>query len=269
MNSFSSASLSSGKTIGFVPTMGALHAGHGSLINYASSENDVVVVSVFVNPTQFNQKSDLDQYPRTFEADKAFLDSLNVDVMFYPSVPEIYPDDEEPLYDLDGLDQLMEGPNRPGHFNGVVQVVSRLFDIVQPTNAYFGEKDFQQLAIIKHMASKLNYSVNVKGGNTIRESDGLAMSSRNVRLTNAGRLTAPIIFSVLEGIRLSVTQAGIDSAIAEATKVLNEANGVELEYLELVNPVSLSKANDSSEAIQACVAVWIDDVRLIDNMRVK
>ena len=173
-------------TIGFVPTMGALHEGHLSLIRNAKQSADIVVVSIFVNPTQFNNSSDLDKYPRTFETDKKLLLNEGIDVLFFPTVDEIYPSPETKTYNLDGLDAQMEGPNRPGHFNGVVQVVTRLFEIIKPHVAYFGEKDFQQLAIIRHMTAKLGYDIDIEGMSTIREESGLAMSSRNVRLSPEG-----------------------------------------------------------------------------------
>jgi len=257
------------KTIGFVPTMGALHAGHESLIENAKLRCDVVVVSVFVNPTQFNQISDLEKYPRTFEADRDKLKNLNVDVMFYPSIKEVYPNGTNTVYELDGLDKLMEGPNRPGHFNGVVQVVMRLFDLTEPTKAFFGEKDFQQLTIIRHMTRKLGYKVDIVGCPTIREEDGLAMSSRNVRLLEEGRKLAPLIYVTLRKVQEEISSSGLNIAKNNAVQVLTQIDGVELEYLELVNPQTLEIATEKSEQIQACIAVWIEHVRLIDNMRVK
>lgn len=262
---------SNGKSIGFVPTMGALHQGHLSLIKAAKEENEAVVVSVFVNPTQFNNATDLEKYPRTFDEDKRLLEQAGVDIMFFPSVSEIYPNEmgNTPVFDLDGLDSTMEGPNRPGHFNGVVQVVMRLFDLVRPSAAFFGEKDFQQLAIIKHMTRKLRYDVNIVGCPTVRESDGLAMSSRNVRLTDNGRKLAPVIFNTLNQLQSEMQNNSSSSAISKAENKLSSNSDIKLEYLELVNPQTLQPATDDSEAIQACIAAWIDDVRLIDNMRVK
>ncbi len=258
-------------SIGFVPTMGALHAGHLSLIEAAKRESDLVVVSVFVNPTQFNNASDLDKYPRTFDSDRSLLEDSGVDVMFFPSVEEIYPagTEDQRKFELDGLDELMEGPNRPGHFNGVVQVVTRLFDLVEPTKAFFGEKDFQQLAIIKHMSSKLGYRIDIVGCDTVRESDGLAMSSRNVRLTSSGRTIAPEIHRTLEALRNELRTSSIEEGLARAKAALLASPEIELEYLELVDPITLKRATDDSISIQGCIAAWIDDVRLIDNMRVK
>lgn len=269
MSEFSDSIISKGKTIGFVPTMGALHEGHGSLIKKAKTDCDVTVVSVFVNPTQFNDKSDLENYPRTFEEDKEFLRSLAVDVMFYPSASEIYPEEGHETFELDGLDVFMEGPNRPGHFNGVVQVVMRLFDLVKPNNAYFGEKDFQQLAIISHMAKKLGYSARIVGCPTMREESGLAMSSRNRRLSSKGKKNAATIFSVLKSVEQDLRFTDIATAKDNAISSLNSVPGLKLEYLELVEPSSLQPASANSEAIQAFIAVWTENVRLIDNLRVK
>ena len=258
-------------SIGFVPTMGALHAGHLSLIEAAKRESDLVVVSVFVNPTQFNNASDLDKYPRTFDSDRSLLEDSGVDVMFFPSVEEIYPagTEDQRKFELDGLDELMEGPNRPGHFNGVVQVVTRLFDLVEPSKAFFGEKDFQQLAIIKHMSSKLGYRIDIVGCDTVRESDGLAMSSRNVRLTSSGRTIAPEIHRTLDALRNELRTNSVEEVLARAKAALLGSPEIELEYLELVDPITLKRATDDSISIQGCIAAWIDDVRLIDNMRVK
>lgn len=268
MEAFSTALRAEGKTIGFVPTMGALHDGHRSLVQAATDQNDFVVVSVFVNPTQFNDAKDLEKYPRTFEADRELLANAGVDVMFYPTVKEIYPNDLIPEYDLDGLDAVMEGPNRPGHFNGVVQVVTRLFDLVLPNRAYFGEKDFQQLAIIRHMTKKLGYDVEIIGCPTVREKDGLAMSSRNVRLDESTRGKAPIIFHVLDELKHSIPKIGLNRAVTKAKEKLSKS-GIELEYLEVVDSISLQSAKDNSVALQACVAAWLGGVRLIDNLRVK
>ncbi len=269
MLDYSEQARSEKRTIGFVPTMGALHAGHESLIRAAQSQCDVVIVSVFVNPTQFNQISDLEKYPRTFEADRDKLKNLNVDVMFFPSVEEIYPNGTNAVYELDGLDKLMEGPNRPGHFNGVVQVVMRLFDLTKPTKAFFGEKDFQQLSIIRHMTRKLGYEVDVVGCPTIREEDGLAMSSRNVRLSEKGRNLASSVYAALLKVGHDISTSGLNIARNRVVDSFKQIEGLELEYFELVEPQTMEIASEKSKQIQACIAVWIDDVRLIDNMRVK
>jgi len=270
MMEFATAQRATGVTIGFVPTMGALHEGHASLIRAAKQDNGIVVVSVFVNPTQFNQDTDLEKYPRTFDSDKSLLERESVDVMFFPNVSEVYPDSKTPSYEMDGLDKGMEGANRPGHFNGVVQVVSRLFDLTKPSKAYFGEKDFQQLAIIKHMTHKLGYSINIIGCPTLREDDGLALSSRNIRLTTQGRITANQISTALV---LAKTHLSQGKTLADTNKKVNDRlcafTDIKLEYLELVNPTTLKPTSDEDPAIQACIAAWVDGVRLIDNMRVK
>jgi pantoate--beta-alanine ligase len=270
MFEFSSSTRSRGLSIGFVPTMGALHSGHISLVKSAKQLCDMVVVSVFVNPTQFNDPSDLQNYPRTFESDQQLLATEGVDVMFFPSKEEIYPVEESKHYDLDGLDELMEGPNRPGHFDGVVQVVTRLFDIVQPNSAFFGEKDFQQLVVIRYMANKLGYSTNIIGCPTQRESSGLAKSSRNVRLSESGKTIASKISFCLYHIKEQFANHRLASEIRhESIKMLSENEGIELEYLEFVNPDTLIAANNQSVSVQACVAVWVEGVRLIDNLQVK
>lgn len=270
MLDYSKGVRSLGSSIGFVPTMGALHQGHASLVETAARNCDKVVVSVFVNPTQFNQSSDLEAYPRTFETDKGLLEQLGADVMFYPTVDEIYPDGKsEVSFDLDGLDEFMEGPNRPGHFNGVVQVVTRLFDLVNPSKAFFGEKDFQQLAVITHMIEKLGYDVDVIGCPTVREAGGLAMSSRNMRLSEEAKNTALAISKTLQQTRVNIEDFGVDKAKDLATLELKSVPQFELEYFELVDTKTLKPANDKTSEIQACVALWIEGVRLIDNMKVK
>jgi pantoate--beta-alanine ligase len=270
MVAFSTAQKSEGATIGFVPTMGALHDGHASLMRAARQDNDIVVASVFVNPTQFDQVSDLEKYPRTFDYDKALLKKESVDIMFFPSISEMYPDPTMPSYKMDGLDEGMEGANRPGHFNGVVQVVTRLFELVKPSTAYFGEKDFQQLAIIRHMTNKLEYQIGIVGCPTLREGDGLAMSSRNTLLSPHGRIIANQISKTLI---LAKTYLAQEKSLNEVIKTikadLTSNPDIKLEYLDLVNPTTLKPTSDEDPAIQVCIAAWIDSVRLIDNMRVK
>jgi pantoate--beta-alanine ligase len=258
-----------GMTIGLVPTMGALHEGHLSLVAQARSENDVVVVTVFVNPVQFNNASDLEHYPRTFDADRAMLESAGAEVMFYPSVQEVYPSPERKSFDLDGLDAYMEGPNRPGHFDGVVQVVSRFFDIIGPDAAYFGEKDFQQLSIIRHMTAKLGYATRVVGCPTMREADGVAMSSRNTLLTADHRERAAAIYRAMCRVRDGFDSSELASLIDEATLILEAAN-LRPEYVEVVNEATLSPiAKGFTGDIRVCVAAWAGEVRLIDNLKVK
>jgi pantoate--beta-alanine ligase len=270
MMEFATAQKAEGVTIGFVPTMGALHEGHTSLIRAAKQDNDIVVVSVFVNPTQFNQAADLEKYPRTFNSDKSLLKQESVDIMFFPSVSEVYPDSKTPSYEMDGLDEGMEGANRPGHFNGVIQVVTRLFELIKPSTAYFGEKDFQQLAIIRHMTNKLGYPIDIVGCPTQREDDGLAMSSRNTRLTKHGRITAN---QISKSLILAKTHLAQEKSLSEVIKTikadLTSNPDIKLEYLDLVNPTTLKPTSDEDPAIQVCIAAWVDSVRLIDNMRVK
>lgn len=258
-----------GRSIGLVPTMGALHEGHLSIVRRAKDENEVVVVTVFVNPTQFNSSVDLKRYPRDFEADRSLLSTVGADVMFHPSVEEVYPVSMTAQYDMDGLDTLMEGPNRPGHFSGVVQVVTRFFDLIRPDRAYFGEKDFQQLAIIRHMTQKLGYKVKVVGCATVREPSGLAMSSRNVLLSTYWSQKSLAIFKVLQETGADLDDRDVCEVVSSGLKKLEQA-GLRPEYFELVDPESLSRVSDAvGKPVQACIAAWAGDVRLIDNMRVK
>ena len=260
-----------GKTIGFVPTMGALHEGHASLVRRAVSENDVAVVSVFVNPTQFNDKNDLIKYPRTLEADCALLEKEGVHVVFAPTVEEMYPEPDTRRFSYAPLDTVMEGLFRPGHFNGVCQVVSKLFYMVEPNKAYFGEKDFQQLAIIREMTRRLDIPVQIMGCPIVREADGLALSSRNARLTKEQRKQALAIsktlFSSIEYAKnhsVAETQVFVENAIAEA-------DGLELEYFELVDGTTLQKIVSWEETDYAvgCITVFCGEVRLIDNIKYK
>jgi pantoate--beta-alanine ligase len=258
-----------GQSIGLVPTMGALHEGHLSIVRKAKAENDVVVVTVFVNPTQFNNSEDLRRYPRDFDADRSLLVSVGADIMFHPSVEEVYPEDRQVNYDLDGLDTLMEGAHRPGHFSGVVQVVNRFFELISPANAYFGEKDFQQLAIIRHMTKKLGHAVNIVGCPTVREQSGLAMSSRNMLLTPHWRQKARVINQVLQEARDELKYKEPEDVVRCGISKMEQA-GLRPEYFELIHPDTLSRLSDvSASSVQACIAAWAADVRLIDNMRVK
>lgn len=260
-----------GKTIGFVPTMGALHNGHASLVKRAVAENDVAVVSVFVNPTQFNDKNDLIKYPRTLEADCTLLEKEGVHVVFAPSEQEMYPEPDTRQFNYAPLDTVMEGKFRPGHFNGVCQVVSKLFLMVEPHKAYFGEKDFQQLAIIREMTRSLDMPVQIVGCPIVREADGLALSSRNARLSEEQRKQAlnisKALFASLEYAKnhtVAQTQAFVENAIAEA-------NGLELEYFELVDGHTLQKISTWEETAYAvgCITVFCGEVRLIDNIKYK
>lgn len=257
-----------GKTVGLVPTMGALHAGHLSLIELARRDNSFVVVSVFVNPTQFNNANDLATYPRTVEADCALLDKAGVDVAFVPTVEEVYPEPDTRVFDLGPVAEVMEGAMRPGHFNGVCQVVSRLFDFAEPDRAYFGEKDFQQIAVIRRMVELLGHGPEIIACPIKRESDGLALSSRNVRLSAEQRAIAPQIHEVLTE-NASLAGEGITDVESLREMVVTELNaidGMEVEYYEIVDPVTLQPVQTISGAV-GCVTVWMGDVRLIDNIK--
>lgn len=257
-----------GATVGLVPTMGALHAGHKSLVDRARRECDFVVVSVFVNPTQFNNANDLKTYPRTVEADCELLEKAGVDVAFVPSVEEVYPEPDTRQFDLGPVAEVMEGAMRPGHFNGVCQVVSKLFDFASPDKAYFGEKDFQQIAVIRRMVKLTGSTVEIAACPIKREDDGLALSSRNVRLTAEQRAAAPQIHEILSENADLVTE-GITDVEALKEMVVTELNaidGMEVEYYEIVDPVTLQPAQNVSGAV-GCVTVWMGDVRLIDNIK--
>lgn len=261
-------------SIGLVPTMGALHEGHASLVKRSVKENQVTVVSVFVNPTQFNNKEDLQKYPRTVEADAALLDQLGVDYMFTPAPEEMYTADEMAQtfsFDFAGLDQVMEGKMRPGHFNGVVQVVSRLFYLVQPDRAYFGEKDFQQLCIIHHMVERS--SLKSTFGNLqiidcpiFRGANGLALSSRNARLNEEEKETAVNISRVLFMSRAWAKAHSVKEVEEMVMNTINSVPGLEVEYYEIVDRTTLQPAKDWNNAI-GCVTVYCGPVRLIDNIK--
>ena len=256
-------------SIGLVPTMGALHAGHLSLIERARRENDTVVVSVFVNPTQFNNPNDLATYPRTEEADTAMLREAGVDYAFIPSVEEIYPEPDTRQFALGPVAEVMEGAMRPGHFNGVAQIVSKLFDFTRPTRAYFGEKDFQQIAVIRKMVELEGFDLEIVDCPIRREADGLAMSSRNVRLTPEQRAIAPAIHKALEG---SLSWAADHSVEETKRYVIDEINSfpqMEVEYYEIVDALTMQPISDWAETDSAvgCVTVFCGDVRLIDNIK--
>lgn len=260
-----------GKTVGLVPTMGALHAGHASLVKRSVAENDATVVSVFVNPTQFNDKNDLAKYPRTLEADCRLLEQCGATVVFAPSVEEIYPEPDMRHFSFPPLDTVMEGAYRPGHFNGVCQIVSKLFDLVKPDRAYFGEKDFQQLAIIREMVRQLKFPLQIVGCPIVREADGLALSSRNTRLSAEQRQQALKISQTLFASvdyaathTVAQTQQFVEDAIAAAP-------GLRLEYFELVDGNTLQKIADWGDTDYAvgCITVFCGEVRLIDNIKYK
>ena len=251
--------------------MGALHDGHASLVKLAVAENEVVVVSDFVNPTQFNDKNDLLKYPRTLEADCELLEKENATYVFAPSVEEIYPEPDTRQFSYAPLDTVMEGKFRPGHFNGVCQIVSKLFMIVEPDRAYFGEKDFQQLAIIREMVKQMNLPIEIIGCPIVREHDGLALSSRNARLSDVERQQALNISKTLflskefaSSHTVAETQQFVEDAIAAS-------EGLELEYFELVDGNTLQKISNWEETTYAvgCITVYCGDVRLIDNIKYK
>lgn len=265
---------SMGKTIGLVPTMGALHAGHASLVRRAVEENNVCFVSVFVNPTQFNNKEDLAKYPRNIQRDAELLESIGADFVFAPTPEEMYSEQEMNTtfaFDFAGLDQVMEGKMRPGHFNGVVQVVSRLFYLVQPDKAYFGEKDFQQLAIIHHMVERSSMAgtfgnLQIIGCPIVREESGLALSSRNERLSASEKETALAISKTLfESLKWakSATVAQVQQRVIDT---INAVEGLEVEYYEIVDQTTLLPTNTFDHAI-GCVTVYCGPVRLIDNIK--
>jgi len=261
---------STGKSIGFVPTMGALHAGHIALVSQSVAQNDITVVSIFVNPTQFNNQSDLDKYPRNLEKDADLLQQAGCNLIFAPEAAEIYANNELDtrfLFDFEGLDTVMEGKFRPGHFNGVVQIVSKLFTLVQPDRAYFGEKDFQQLAIIHHMVKTLGFKVEIIDCPIVREPSGLAMSSRNERLTTDQRKKAVEISKVLFESRNFAAQLSPAELAQWVVDKINEVPELEVEYYEIVNSATLQSINAWSESAVGCIAVFCGEVRLIDNVR--
>ncbi len=257
--------------VGFVPTMGALHAGHRSLVERARRENSTVVVSVFVNPTQFNDKNDLKHYPRTPEADARLLEQAGADFVLMPSVEEIYPATDERQFDFGLIDKVMEGATRPGHFNGVAQVVSRLFDIVRPARAYFGEKDFQQIAVIKAMVAQLALPVQIVECAIVRDDDGLALSSRNALLDPAHRAAAPHIYATLQR-AVEESQHLTPAELKGWVKSEIERNELlKVIYYQSVDAQSMQEVAAWSDTtrIQGCIAVQAGQIRLIDNICIR
>ena len=256
-------------SVGLVPTMGALHAGHLSLIERARRENDFVVVSVFVNPTQFNNPTDLATYPRTEEADCELMRSAGVDVAFIPSVEEIYPQEDTRVFDLGPVAEVMEGAMRPGHFNGVAQIVSKLFDFTRPTRAYFGEKDFQQIAVIRRMVELEGFDLEIVDCPIKREADGLAMSSRDVRLNAEQRAIAPAIHRTLEGSLSWALDHSVEQTKRYVIDELNSLPHLQVEYYEIVDALSMQPITDwdESESPVGCATVFCGEVRLIDNIK--
>ena len=256
------------KTIGLVPTMGALHQGHTSLVEKANGENDIVVVSIFVNPTQFNDPSDLDHYPRTLDRDLELLRNLEADLVFVPSVKEMYPEEDSQIFDLGTLDKVMEGKHREGHFNGVVQIVSKLFLLIRPHRAYFGQKDFQQLVIIRRLVEIIELDLTIVPCPIIREKDGLAMSSRNTRLSKEERKLAPFIYETLNHAREKMDTLTPIQLKDWVTLQFKKQPEMELEYFEIVEDKALTPVNKWDETVNkvGCIAVQLNGVRLIDNL---
>ena len=257
--------------VGFVPTMGALHAGHRSLVERARRENDTVVVSVFVNPTQFNDKNDLKNYPRTPEADCAILEAAGADIVFMPTVEDIYPEPDTRQFDFGLVDKVMEGATRPGHFNGVAQVVSRLFALVNPARAYFGEKDFQQIAVIKAMVEQLAIDIEIVECSIVRGEDGLALSSRNELLTPEHRAAAPHIYATISQCASKMQTMSPEELTNWAVSTIDSNPLLKTIYFEAVDARTMQRVKNwnDSERIQGCCAVQAGNIRLIDNIRIK
>ncbi|MBR8537160.1 pantoate--beta-alanine ligase [Carboxylicivirga sediminis] len=259
------------KSIGFVPTMGALHNGHLSLVEHAASKSDIVVVSIFVNPTQFNNAKDLDRYPRDLNTDLEALSSVKCDIVFAPSVEEVYPEEDSRQFNFGSLETVMEGRYRPGHFNGVAQVVSRLFDMVKPDKAFFGLKDFQQLVIITEMTKQLQLPVKIVPCDIVREADGLAMSSRNMLLTDKQRKNAPAIARTLFESCNFAPDLSVEKIKKQVEETINATKGLEVEYFEIVDGYTLQPVDnwEKSDYIVGCIAVFAGEIRLIDNVTYK
>ena len=260
-----------GKKIGLVPTMGALHEGHASLIRRSVKDNEVTVVSVFLNPTQFNDTNELERYPRTLEADCQLAEACGADYLFAPSVEEIYPTPDMRYFEFPPVSTVMEGARRPGHFNGVCQVVSRLFYIVKPDKAYFGEKDWQQIAVIKQLVKFINSNVQIVECPIVREADGLAMSSRNSLLTDEERAIAPAIYQALkDSVDFSQSHT-VKETHDKVVEQINAVNGLEVEYFEIVDGDSLQIVDnwDACDGVVGCVTVYCGKtpIRLIDHIR--
>ena len=257
------------KQIGFVPTMGALHEGHLSLVKRCVEENDVCVVSIFVNPTQFNDKHDLETYPRTLDKDCALLELTGCKYVFAPSVEEMYPDPDTRTFDFGTVSAVMEGARRPGHFNGVAQIVSKLFYAVEPDNAYFGEKDFQQIAVIRAMVNQLNIPVKINACPILREADGLALSSRNVRLTPEQRQKAPLIARTLKESTNFAPEKSVQEVIDYVVNTINADPVMRVEYYEIVDGNTMESIQSWSDTTYpvGCITVYCGEVRLIDNIK--
>ena len=260
-----------GKKVGLVPTMGALHAGHASLVKRSVNDNEVTVVSVFVNPTQFNDKNDLVKYPRTLDADCKLLEACGATYAFAPSVEEMYPEPDTRQFSYAPLDTVMEGAFRPGHFNGVCQIVSKLFEAVKPHRAYFGEKDFQQLAIIREMVRQMQFDLEIVGCPIVREEDGLALSSRNARLSAEERENALKISQTLFKSRTFAATHTVSETLKFVEDAIAAVPGLRLEYFEIVDGNTLQKVDNWNQTsyVVGCITVFCGDVRLIDNIKYK
>ncbi|MCC8096059.1 MAG: pantoate--beta-alanine ligase [Tannerellaceae bacterium] len=258
-----------GKETGFVPTMGALHAGHLSLMKRSVEENDISVASIFVNPTQFNDKNDLATYPRTLEKDCELLEAVGCDYVFVPKESEMYPEPDTRVFRLGRVAEVMEGAHRPGHFNGVAQIVSKLFEMVEPERAYFGEKDFQQIAVIREMTRQLGLPVEIVACPILREPDGLAMSSRNVRLTGEQRQKAPLIARTLKESTTFVPGKSVQEVKEYVIRTINQDPVMRVEYYEIVDGKTLESIREWSDTTEpvGCITVFCGEVRLIDNIK--
>lgn len=268
LQAYLAAERAQGKTIGFVPTMGALHAGHLSLVSKALEQCDLCIVSVFVNPTQFNDPKDLETYPRTFEADARLLEAAGASAVLHPAVETIYPKQYNRDFPVGRVAEVMEGAHRPGHFRGVMQVVSRLFDIVRPDKAFFGEKDFQQIAVIRAMVRLLNSPVEIVDCPIVREPDGLALSSRNVRLSAEERRQAPNIYRVLRESLVYAQTHTPGEVMAWVREQINDIPTLRVEYFEIVDALTLELIEQWSHSPRphGCITVFCGEVRLIDNI---
>jgi pantoate--beta-alanine ligase len=268
LRSFITEERKQGHRIAFVPTMGALHEGHLSLVRRALKENDCCIVSVFVNPTQFNNPRDLETYPRTLDADSRLLASIGTTALFAPEVETIYPEPDTRVFHVGAVAEVMEGKYRPGHFNGVMQVVSRLFDLVQPDCAYFGEKDFQQIAVLRAMAREIKSPVEIIACPIVREEDGLARSSRNTLLSEEGRAQAPNIYRILSESRTWSKELSPKAVIERATQLLDAIPTLRVEYFEIVDADTLQPITrwEDSPKPHGCITVYCGEVRLIDNI---
>lgn len=262
-----------GKTVGLVPTMGALHRGHASLVERCVAENDLSVVSVFLNPTQFNDQVDLEKYPRTLDADCALLESVGASVVFAPSVAEMYPEEDTRRFSYPEVDTVMEGAFRPGHFNGVCQIVSKLFAAVSPDRAYFGEKDFQQIAVIKAMVADLKLSLEIIPCPVVREESGLAMSSRNTLLSEEERVVAANIYQVLKKSKVFAANHDLKATRDFVIDTINSVVGLEVQYFSIVDGETLRELSSWSEAdhVVGCITVFCGaaPIRLIDHIKYK